>query len=713
KTITLFTLVTITIAILLSSVFAQSEDAKREKLLAQIIHSGLDRWHYSDVKINDEFSEKAFDVFLDFFDFSKQFLLKEDVKELRKYSDKIDDQFVIGSTELMDTATQLLEKRIRQVQEFLPQLLARPFDFNKEENYELDAEKRVYSANIDQLKEHWRKLLKQRTLTRYIGLLEAEKNKKNKGKTINKANKAKITAKVNPELEEKARNLVLKAFKPYFNRQLQAAKTEALSRYLNSVVQVFDPHTLYFAPSDKEDFDMQMSGSFEGIGALLNQDGEYVKVSKIVPGGPSWHQKQLQAGDLILKVGQEDLEPVDIIGMRVRDAVKLIRGKKNTVVRLTVKKPDGQNTVIPIVRDVVILEDTFARSAVLAHKKVGKRFGYIFLPAFYNDFSKSDGRSSSEDVKKELEALKKKNVDGIILDLRRNTGGALKDAIKMSGLFFPEGPVVQVKDNRSQVMVLDDPDSSVTYSGPLVVLVDIISASASEILAAALQDYNRAVIVGGAHSYGKGTVQWVINLDRFLAQSSPDRKPFGALAITIQKYYRIDGTSIQLKGVVPDIVLPDRFDYFDIGEKHLDNYLRWDTVPTASFEKWTPQSPVTNELVQRSKARVEKDSHFKLIEEYGKRVKRIRSETLQSLQLEKVLSRREKLNAENKRLTDANEKIDLVHLDVLPSRAPEKKQSVQLDKIALERQQQWFKDIKKDIVLGEAVEILNDMSTRQ
>jgi carboxyl-terminal processing protease len=697
------------VTLLVSGTVFHGKETKREKLLSQLIHTGLERWHYSGKKIDDQFSVQAFSEFLEYLDYGKRFLLQEDVHELRKYIDKVDDQFASGSTELMKVATRKLEQRIRQVIEFYPQLLERPFDFTRYETLEFDVDKLTPAANLEQLKAHWRKVLKYRTLMRYIDLYRAKYNSKDKsGKNESKPGKPGITDKIDNELEEKARKAVLKSFKSYFNRLLQGTRNDSLSRYINSLVQVYDPHTNYFPPVDKETFDMQMSGSFEGIGALLSQEEEYVKVASIVPGGPSWRQKQLKAGDLILKVAQGNKEPVDIIGMRVTDAVKLIRGKKGTLVRLSVKKPDGQITEIPIVRDVVILEETFAKSAVLVHKKSGKRFGYIHLPGFYNDFQQAGGRNSTDDVKKELETLKKKKVDGVILDLRNNRGGALEDAVRMSGLFLPEGPIVQVKDKRSRIMAREDSDPSIAYSGPLIVLVNSLSASASEILSAALQDYNRAIIVGGSHTYGKGTVQAMVPLDRFVSKSPDYKKSLGALTITIQKFYRVNGNSIQKQGVIPDIVLPDRYDSLEIGERHLDHSLDSDSILPASFEKWQDQSPATPELVQRSKNRVRQNPGFEQIREYVNKVKGLRHDTVRSLRLAKVVERQEKLKAESKKLEE--KEVELTHFDILPARKVENKKSEQLNEIARDRQTEWFKEIKKDMMLGEVLEILADVT---
>ncbi|UCH94995.1 MAG: carboxy terminal-processing peptidase [Candidatus Aminicenantes bacterium] len=689
--------------------YAEKEvEIPKERLISQIIHTGLERWHYSGKKIDDDFSQKAFPEFLEFLDASKRFLLQSDIETLRKYGDKIDDQLESGSTEMMKLATGLLEQRIRQVMGFYEELLAKPFDFTKDEYLELDPDKLDYCLNLEELKEYWRKTLKYRALLRYITLLEvnetgtaskADSQGETGDKTKSQVKKAR--KKSDKELEAEARQSVLKSFRNIFNRLLQANKNDSLSRYLNSLVQVYDPHTTYFLPVDKETFDMQMSGSFEGIGALLQNEDEYVKVASIVPGGPSWRGKQLEAGDLILKVGQGDEEPVDIIGMRTVDAVKLIRGKKGTLVRLTVKKPDGRIVVIPIVRDVVILEDTFARSAILLHKESNRRFGYIELPGFYDDFNHDGGRNSADDVKKEIEKLKKKKVDGIILDLRSNTGGALRDAVRMSGLFIPQGPIVQVKNKQAKIRALKDQDPNVNYKGHLVVLVNRLSASASEILAAALQDYNRAVIVGGHHSYGKGTVQAMINLDNIISsnyRSGRERyDSFGALTITIQKFYRINGMAIQLRGVTPDIVLPDTNDVLEIGEKHLDYSLKWDVIPPAAYEKWNPRRLVSKELLERSSDRVQKNTGFQQLKKYIETVKQMRKMTWQSLLLTEMMKQQEEIKMERKKLEKSQK--ELLNIMIVPSAELVKKKSDRLDKIAKEQQTEWFKELNRCFLL--------------
>ncbi|MCK4763240.1 MAG: carboxy terminal-processing peptidase [Candidatus Aminicenantes bacterium] len=712
----------IVVAIFLSNTLFTINGSERVTLLSHIIYRGLMGYHYSGKAIDDEFSQKAFKEYLELQDVNKRYLLKADIERLQKYKDKIDDEFNEGKTELMEITTQILQQRIEQVMGFYEGILAKPFDFTKDENFEFDPDKRDYCTNLTELKELWRKTLKYRTLVRYVNLLRAKKKELDDKKTGKKKENDKTTGTKNKnetgknvekkeqskqELEKKAREAVLKSYKNIFNRTLQANKNDALSRYLNAVVNVYDPHTLYFPPKEQEDFEMEMSGTFEGIGALLGEKDGYVTISRIIVGGPSWRQKKLQPGDLILKVGQADEEPVDIVGMRVVDAVKLIRGKKDTIVKLTVKRPDGQIKVIPIVRGVVIIEDTFARSAVLYQEKLKRTFGYIYLPRFYNDFSRSDGRNSTDDVKKELEKLEAKKVEGIILDLRYNSGGALRDAIRMSGLFLQEGPVVQVKDKDGDPRIYNDPDPAVNYKGPLIVLINTLSASASEILSAALQDYNRAVIVGGAGSFGKGTVQVMLNLDRYIVKRREDSKPLGALAITIQKFYRIDGTSIQLRGVTPDVVLPDRFDYLELGEKYYDYPLPWDSVAPAPYKKWSSDLSNREMLAAKSKQRVDKSPRFALLKKYIGRLKDMRKDTLQSLQLEKVM----KKQAERQKETDKLDKFEkkTFPVKVLPAQEMDKNLSERMAKEVKARQKDWFERIEKDMYLFEAMAILNDM----
>ncbi len=684
-------LVLIVSLIWLSANFHWGENISRERTLSQIIYTGLQRWHYSNKNIDDSFSEKAFVEFLNNLDYGKRFLLKTDVDALRKYKNSIDDEFESGNLELMKTAANIMDQRIHYVVSIYPEILSKPFDFTKNESLEFDSKKRDYFSNQEELKDYWRKVLKYYVLVRYIDLVED--NKKDKKSTP-------------AQMEENARQAVSKNFKSIFNRMLQSNQKDSISRFFNSIIQVFDPHSIYFPPVDKETFDMQMSGSFEGIGATLQDENEYVKISSIVPGSPAWRQKKIQPGDYIIKVAQGNDEPVDIIGIRSADAVKLIRGKKGTLVRLTIKKPDGVIVEVPIIRDVIVLEETFAKSAILTDIKSQKKIGYIYLPGFYDDFRTAGGRNSSDDVRKELEKLKAQNVSGVILDLRNNGGGALNDAVRMSGLFISKGPIVQVKNKKEKIDKLDDLNPDITYSGPLVIMVNQLSASASEILSAALQDYNRAIIVG-SNTYGKGTVQAMVNLDQFLDSNEDKDMGLGALTITIQQFYRITGSSIQTKGVTPDILLPDRFDSLKIGEKYLDHSLKWNSIPPAQYQKWTSQSLLSPQIVLNSQNRVKSSIAFQAIDDYIKNVKQTRDNTLQSLQFDDAQKQDKQINLEAEKLEKTRR--DTTVYSISPTSENSKKDASSLDKIAKEIQDEWFKGIKRDIEIEEAVDVLMDV----
>ena len=495
--IILFTGIALTISIL-------SFVSTKEKTLTTLIVNAVKKFHYSSPKFNDEFSKKTFNKFIENIDYNKRFFYQSDIKKLEKYKFEIDNQIHNQKLQLFEEAYEILDKRIQFIQKYANKILDKPFQFQKNEHFITDSDKRKYSKNRKENKIFWRQYLKYKTLIRYYNILSSNKDKKIKKK------KNTSWDVLNLKKEAEARQKVKKSINRQFNRMLKEEKPERINVFINSFLSVLDPHTNYFPPIQKEDFDIEMSGRLEGIGAVLTESDGYIKIVRIVPGSASWKQKQL-------KVAQGDGEPVDIVDSRVKDAVKLIRGKKGTEVRLTVQKPDGRIMVIPIIRDIVILEESYAKSVVIYHRKLQKKFGYIYLPKFYRDFYNYNGRKSSTDIKKEIEKLKKHNIKGIILDLRKNGGGALDDAIKMSGLFIEDGPIVQVKSKedeygQSKNKVLYDPDPNIIYSEKLIIMIDTLSASASEILAAAMQDYNRALIVGSKHTFGKGTVQTIYDL---------------------------------------------------------------------------------------------------------------------------------------------------------------------------------------------------------
>ncbi|MEJ2698143.1 MAG: carboxy terminal-processing peptidase [Desulfuromonadales bacterium] len=597
--------------------------------------------HYSHKPIDDNLSRAAFDLYLKQLDSQKRFLLQGDVEKLQAYSTRIDDELNQGRLELPKVAAVIMDERIAQVQTMVQKLLAGKFDFSAHEKIQTDPEKLEFCKTQQELKERWRKTLKYQVESRYLNLLEDQQETPGK-----KAEGAKAAKKTPKELLTKAKEKVAKSYEAFFSRMLEEKTQDRYDRFFNAIAQAYDPHTNYFPPETKEDFDIHMRGSLEGIGATLREEDGYTKVVSIIPGSAASRQGQLRAEDVILMVAQGKEEPVDVTDMPLRDVVRLIRGKKGTEVRLTVKTPDGKRLVIPIVRDVVQIEATFVKSTVLTDKKSGKTYGFIDIPSFYRDFKETmnggKGRNATDDVRAALQKLKADKIDGLILDLRNDGGGALTDAVSIAGLFIKSGPVVQVKNSRGSIEVLDDDDPSISFSGPMVVLVNEFSASASEILAAAMQDYGRAIIIGGQHTHGKGTVQTILDLDRAIPFSTMERfSPLGALKITIQKFYRVTGESTQYRGVIPDIILPDDLRYLKTGEKYLEYSLPWDTVGPTKFTKWPGELQDLPRLKEDSVRRVKADPEFVAMQEEAALAKERSEQTLQSLNIDEMRKERE------------------------------------------------------------------------
>jgi carboxyl-terminal processing protease len=691
-------LVIIGVVIIIAGMLAAIQAAKntdKEKVLSQIILQTLTEYHYNPQRLNDAFSRRAFDLFLKSLDYNKRFLLKSDVEDLKRYQLEIDDELKAGSTDLFDMSTDLINKRIGTIQSFTRDILKKPFDYTVEESFETDSLKRDFPANDAELRELWRLLLKYQSEMRYLELIQ----KNNKNVNLNKEQT------FQPEVEAEARESVAKSTAHTLERMLQQSPDDRYTEYINAITASFDPHTNYFAPIEKENFDISMTGTLEGIGALLREDNEYTKVQDIIPGSPSWRQKELKPEDIILKVGQGDAEPVDVIGMPLNDVVRLIRGKRGTEVRLTVKKPDGRIIMIPIIRDIVVVEETYAKSAVIENKKLGKKIGYISLPSFYHDFKIKGARNSANDVKKELEKLKAEKVNGIILDLRNNGGGALDDAIQTAGLFIKSGPVVQVKDSTGEEQVFRDPDSGIVYNGPVVVLVNVFSASASEIVAAALQDYSRAVIVGSTSTFGKGTVQAMLDLDSRLDNGEASLKPLGSLKLTIQKFYRINGGSTQSKGVNSNIVLPDVYSTADVGEKSLDYSLPWDTMNPLDYKKWDGQKLNFTVLKQKSSKRVAASKYFKKLNDKIAEWKDKQGNTAESLKLTKLLDKQAELKAETALL----EKLQPEQSDIKVYSPKADLKNVKANSDSQKKAAEWYKQLNRDAYIDEAMYILKDI----
>jgi carboxyl-terminal processing protease len=585
---------------------AEDFDQNRARLLTYVLRRQFEN-HFSAKPIDDDLSKAAFHLYLKQLDFQKRLLLAGEVDQLRVFEDRIDDEISTGRVILAPLGARLIKNSIQRAQKIVDEVLSQPFDFTLNETYETDPEKLDFCLTEKALYDRWRSDLKFRALTRYLNLLDD-----NGIENIDK-----IPADKQLALEKEAREKVQKQYKDYFDRLLKETATDHYDRYLNAVARAFDPHTTYLPPQSKEDFDISMRGSLEGIGATLREEDGYIKVLKVIPGSAADRQGKLHANDVIIAVAEGPAEPVDVTDMRLRDAVALIRGKKGTEVRLTVRRAGHKPFVIPIVRDVVVIEESFVKSIILKDPVSGSQFGYIKIPSFYRDFEKTRngglGRNSTDDVKSALESLRSQKVSGVILDLRNNGGGALTDAVGVTGLFIEKGPVVQVRDGNGQNKVLYDHDPYIGYKGPLVVLVNQFSASASEIVAGALQDYGRAIIVGSEHTHGKGTVQIVMDLDKALTlRNMRQYMPLGALKMTTQKFYRVSGDSTQYRGVEPDIVLPDRSQYNKFGERYLDYSLPWDAIPAVDHADW-PHAASLDTLMANSETRVSSHDDFKEI----------------------------------------------------------------------------------------------------
>lgn len=662
----------------------------KNEILIKALMQGLNTGHYQPEKVDDNFSKKVFNLYLERLDYNKKFLLATDVSKLRQYETAIDDELREGSFTFFDMSADLIEQRVKDSEAYYKEILNKPFDFSKDEQIELDGKKLAFAKNTSELKEAWRKQLKYQTLVRLVDMQEEQQKKLDKGEKVDK--------KSAEQMEAEAREKVKKTYDDLYTRLAKVNRDDRRSTYINAITNVYDPHTGYFPPKAKADFDINFTGRLEGIGASLQEKDGQIKVMEIVPGSPSYLQGELKPGDIIQKVGQAAEEPILVEGMRLDDAIQFIRGKKGTQVRLTVKKPDGSTKVIPIVRDVIVFEETYAQSALIEDKD---KIGYIKLPGFYADFENKNGRFSGADVKKEVAKLKAAGMQGLILDLRNNGGGSLADAVEMAGLFIEQGPIVQVKTASGKAVVLDDRDAQVQYGGPLVILVNSNSASASEILAAAMQDYKRAVIVGSS-TFGKGTVQQFFELDEALPAQFNPYKPFGALKLTTQKFYRINGGTTQLRGVTPDVVLPDAYAYLEFGEKEQDFPLPFDEISPAKYKPWSTGKINLTQVKSHSQQRVAKNNSFELIQETAERLKKQSDNTTRSLQLEKYLAEERKAEAEAKRLEEAQKKVPVLNVQ----RLQQDLQALGTDTAKVARNKEFMKELKQDVYVEEAVAII-------
>lgn len=670
----------------------------KSEVLMRVIVQGLSSSHYSPYELDDNFSSRVFDLYLKRMDYNKRYFTQEDIDKLDSYKTKIDDQIRVSNYEFFEVSEKMQEQRVAMVGNFYKEILIQPFDFSKDESLELFPEETKWARDEAELKERWRKLLKYQTLSRVVTELDLQEKNEELGDPEAAEKKSFET------IEQDSRAKVMKMYEDWSGRMEKLDINDRRTIFINAITNTYDPHTGYYPPKDKENFDIQMSGKLEGIGATLQEKDGYIKVVRIVPGSASYRQGELEENDLILKVAQGKEEPVDIVDMGIDDAVKLIRGPKGTEVRLTVKKVNGAVMVVPIIRDLVILEETFAKSAIIKNKMAPEGVGYIKLPKFYADFNDRNGRTCAKDVKKEITKLKEENVGGIILDLRNNGGGSLMDVVEMAGLFVESGPIVQVKGRYGRPQVLDDRDPDVHYDGPLVILVNSSSASASEIMAAAIQDYKRGIIVG-TPTFGKGTVQRFFNLDNFVRGEANGVKPLGAIKLTTQKFYRINGGATQLKGVTPDVILPDAYTYIDRGEKEQEYYMPWDEIESVDYDVWGLSPADYAKIRKNSRARIHADATFSKVDENAKRLKAQRDERSRTLNLEAYRTNQKSLKEASEAYKELFKPIEGQKVVNLVSDQAAISQDTVREKI----NQDWIDGLVKDVYVYEATAILKDM----
>ena len=672
------------------------DDPNKDKLLIELLKYVLEKGHYQSQDINDQLSIKVFNSYLEMIDPQKKYFLNSDFKEFKKYEKLIDDQWLSYDLTFFDLTHDRLVQRINEVELFLPSLFKKTFEFDSDEKINVDFENLSFPKNDNERKERWRKQLKFSMLDLYdIKILDQKKLIESNSDYVKKSNS---------DLLNESLEIVNDNINDIFDLMNDLERKDWFSNYVNSFVTQYDPHTVYFKPEDKDRFDVNISGRFDGIGARLQKRDGGIEIVQIILGGPLWKDKKIEAGDEIIKVGEPGKDPVNVIGMRIDDAIKLIKGPKGTVVELTVRrKVDNEIKTFPITRDEVVLEESYAKSTLI--KKDNKTYGLITLPKFYVDFNDYKEINCASDVKKEIINLKKEGIEGLVLDLRNNGGGALQTVVDMTGLFIETGPIVQVKSIGNRKKVLYDKDPSVFWDGPLVILVNQMSASASEIMAAALQDYERAVVIGSDNTFGKGTVQNVLDLNRFLSNSDFD---LGALKITTEKFYRINGGSVQLKGVESDIVTPNTYSHIEIGEADEKNPLKWDQIDKAQFRKWDGYYNLES-VINDSKLRISKNELFSLIDQNAKWFSERRKNKSYSLNYNTFKNDQKNNKLKLKKFDRIKDYNNNLNFNLLSDQSSKIKDSEEYK----ENRKRWHNSLKSDIYINESINVLLNLKTKK
>ncbi len=686
----------------------ESSEIRHRKLLSTVGRL-LESEHYSPRIIDDKFSKEVFDAYLKTLDPEKNILLQSDIDSLKVFATSIDDEIHGASIQFEPAANAMYERRAKEVKSIFENVIEKPFDFTMDDSLMVDADKMNYaSSEVERIK-RWSQAIKYKVLDRYVSLIE-DREKHAKAKAIADTSKIKDTVKDNfivktdIELEKDARASIKKTYVKRFSLlEKTFDKEKRFESFLNTITGLMDPHTDYFAPVEKRSFTEQMSGTFYGIGAQLTQDDNGVKIASIQPGGAAWKSGLLVVNDVIVKIAQGAEEPVDVSGYETTDAVKLIRGDLGTEVRLTVRKPDGTTKIVSLIREKIVLDEGFARSAIIQNGS--EKIGYILLPDFYADFEREDGARCSKDIAKEVEKLKAEKVKGIIIDIRYNGGGSLYEVVQMAGLFIDKGPIVQIRSKEGKSQILSDETPGILYDGPLVVMVNEFSASASEIFAGAIQDYKRGLIVGSTSTYGKGTVQRNVAFGKPL-DAMGIQTEYGAVKLTFQKFYRVTGSSTQRKGVVPDVVFPDDYEFLKYREKDNPSALPWDEMERAKFSPWTNSNEIAT-IALKANTKIKNDTaniRFK------KNLQWVSAQVDKPVTLELNKYRLYKKEIQN--VIQQNESILKLKTPMTVSslKADYDKFYNNPDKTKQDRYQAWLKMVAKDIQINESSKLLSEFA---
>ena len=679
----------------------KNDDEKMSTIMVSVKNT-LSYLHYSPKTINDAYSKDVYKHYFEMVDSSKRYFLQSDMDEFAKHETKLDDYLNQGDLTFYKLTVNRLYQRVDQIDKITQDILSKPINLNEDETLILEPKIKKNAKNQAELSQEWKKYIKYNILQEMESLTAKEELQKEKKDSVQKFN-LKDTIKLEiltPEAKRikataEVKDLVTDTFRRFKKRN----KMDWFTVYMNAYTEVFDPHTNYYSPKNKEDFDTQFTGKVIGIGAIIQEKRGYLYLGALTIGAPAWKSKQLSEGDKILKVrSKPNLDAVNVVGMLSDEAVRLIRGEKGTKVTLTVEKKDKSIKEVTMIREEVAIEDTFARSIII-NSADGKKYGLINLPSFNADFENAKGRNASDDIKNELLKLKPQNVDGIILDLRNNGGGSLTEVGDIMGLFMNAGPYVQVKDGNGKVQTLKNKTNAPLWTGPLIIMQNELSASASEILAGAMQDYGRAVTIGSPQSFGKGTVQTFVDLNRFLNTNDD----FGSLKLTIQKFYRITGESTQRKGIESDIKMKDFYTYAEIGERYDDYALAWDKIPAVPYQAVNYFS--VQALQKGIEARLQNNKNYQLIQESAQWKEKLDKEETISLEQSKFNAVMQARKAQIKKFKGLDKFNNGLKFTLNPDEAIREK----TDEPFTKKTENWTKNLQRDLYLQEAVNVVAQM----